>query len=54
MLGRTLFLPAGIAFVEWSRRRMALQGEPGEWFDWFYPQVMIGDPLIVMGPAPRR
>ncbi len=45
--------PAGLAFIEWARQRMALQGEPGEWFDWFYPQVMIGDPLIVMKSPPH-
>jgi hypothetical protein len=46
--------PVGIAFTDWARQRMALEGGPAEWFDWFYPQVMIGDPLIVMGPAPSQ
>ena len=45
--------PVGIAFKEWARQRMELEGEPAEWFDYFYPQGMIGDPLIVMGAAPR-
>jgi len=43
--------PVGVAFVDWARGRMRQEGNPAEWFDWFYPQALIGDPMIVIGPA---
>ena len=45
--------PVGLAFKDWARQRMELEGLPHEWFFWFYPQVLIGDPLIVVGAAPH-